>query len=51
MTTDAAYQAIPEVASDERAAHAGTLVMKFGGTSVAGPARLKAVARRFVGAH
>jgi aspartate kinase len=48
---ETAYQAVPEVASDERTPHAGTLVMKFGGTSVAGPQRLKAVARRLVDAH
>src|SRR5262245_39434842 len=49
--TETAYQAIPEVASDERAPHAGTVVMKFGGTSVAGPERIKAVAQRLVRAH
>jgi aspartate kinase len=46
--TETTFQAIPEVASDERAPHAGTVVMKFGGTSVSGPKRLKAVARRLV---
>jgi aspartate kinase len=49
--TETAYQAIPEISADERTPHAGTVVMKFGGTSVSGPARLKAVARRLVGAH
>jgi aspartate kinase len=49
--TEAVYQAIPEVASDERAPHAGTVVMKFGGTSVSGPERLKAVAQRLVEAR
>jgi aspartate kinase len=49
--TEAVYQAIPEVASDERAPHTGTVVMKFGGTSVSGPERLKAVARRLVEAR
>jgi aspartate kinase len=49
--TEATYQAIPEVAADEREPHAGTLVMKFGGTSVSGPQRLKAVAERLVAAH
>src|SRR6187399_3066665 len=48
---ETAYQAVPEVAADERAPHAGTVVMKFGGTSVSGPERLKAVAQRLVGAH
>lgn len=51
MTQEATYQAIPEVAADERAAHAGTVVMKFGGTSVSGPERLKAVAQRLVAAR
>ena len=49
--TETAYQAIPEVSADERKPHAGTVVMKFGGTSVSGPERLKAVAQRLVGAH
>ena len=49
--TETAYQAIPEVSADEVKPHAGTVVMKFGGTSVAGPERLKAVAQRLVGAH
>ena len=49
--TEATYQAIPEIAADERAPHAGTVVMKFGGTSVSGPERLKAVAHRLVEAH
>ncbi len=49
--SETAYQAIPEVSADERAPHAGTVVMKFGGTSVSGPERLKAVAQRLVGAH
>src|SRR6185436_13194596 len=49
--TETAYQAIPEVSADERAPHAGTVVMKFGGTSVSGPERLKGVARRLVEAR
>src|ERR1043166_4441795 len=48
--TETAYQAVPEIASDERAPHACTVVMKFGGPSGAGPQRLKAVARRLVDA-
>src|SRR3990170_2800182 len=48
-TTD--YEAVPEVAADDRRSHLGTVVMKFGGTSVAGPERLKAVARRIVAAR
>jgi aspartate kinase len=49
--TETAYQTIPEVAADERTPHAGTVVMKFGGTSVSGPERLKGVARRLVEAR
>src|SRR5215208_5485562 len=44
------YEAVPELAARE-AARAGTVVMKFGGTSVAGPERLKHVARRLVTAR
>jgi aspartate kinase len=44
------YEAVPEVAVDERP-QGGTVVMKFGGTSVAGPERLRRVARRLVSAH
>jgi aspartate kinase len=51
VTQEATYQAFPEVASDERALHAGTVVMKFGGTSVSGPERLKGVAQRLVEAR
>ncbi len=51
MTQEATYQAIPEIAADERQLHAGTVVMKFGGTSVSGPERLKGVARRLVEAR
>ena len=45
------YEAVPTVASDARAREAGTVVMKFGGTSVADPEKLKAVARRLVDAR
>jgi aspartate kinase len=48
---ETAYQPVPAVAPDEERQHAGTVVMKFGGTSVAGPERLKAVALRLVGAR
>jgi len=51
VTQEATYQAVPEVAADERKPHAGTVVMKFGGTSVSGPERLKGVARRLVEAR
>jgi aspartate kinase len=45
------YEAVPAVGADERAPHAGTVVMKFGGTSVGDPEKLKAVARRLVAAR
>jgi aspartate kinase len=44
------YEAVPSVAADE-VARTGTVVMKFGGTSVAGPERLRNVARRLVAAR
>jgi len=48
-TTD--YEAIPAVEPHHAAAHIGTMVMKFGGTSVADPDKLKNVARRLVAAR
>ncbi len=45
------YEAVPSIAHEERLARVGTIVMKFGGTSVADPERLKAVARRIVAAR
>ena len=45
------YESVPALAGVEAAPRAGTLVMKFGGTSVDGPKRLKAVARRLVEAR
>ena len=50
MTVVRDYEAVPEIAVDERPQH-GTVVMKFGGTSVAGPERLRRVAKRLVSAH
>jgi len=44
------YEAVPEVSVDQHPQR-GTVVMKFGGTSVAGPERLRGVARRLVSAH
>jgi aspartate kinase len=44
------YEAVPEVAVDPHPQR-GTVVMKFGGTSVAGPERLRGVAKRLVSAH
>ena len=45
------YEAVPAVARDAASARVGTVVMKFGGTSVADPDRLRAVAERLVAAH
>jgi aspartate kinase len=45
------YEAVPSVARGDRPASGGTIVMKFGGTSVADPERLKAVAKRIVAAR
>src|SRR5215217_9077134 len=44
------HEVLPAVAADG-APRAGTVVMKFGGSSVAGPERLKNVARRLVAAR
>jgi aspartate kinase len=44
------YEAVPAVAA-ESTARAGTVVMKFGGTSVGDPQKLKDVAARIVAAH
>ncbi len=43
------FESVPAVAHEEP--HVGTVVMKFGGTSVGGPDRLKAVAGRIVSAR
>jgi aspartate kinase len=45
------YESLPALAAEEIAARAGTVVMKFGGTSVADVERLKAVAQRLVAAR
>jgi aspartate kinase len=44
------FEAVPAVAGDATA-RAGTIVMKFGGTSVGDPQKLKDVAARIVAAH
>src|SRR5436190_22950961 len=44
------YEAVPSIARELKR-RIGTIVMKFGGTSVADPERLKAVARRIVAAR
>jgi aspartate kinase len=45
------YEAVPAVAADAPAPHVSTVVMKFGGTSVADTEKIKAVARRLVAAR
>jgi aspartate kinase len=44
------YEAVPGIARDESPSRVGTLVMKFGGSSVGDTDRLRAVARRIVSA-
>jgi aspartate kinase len=45
------YEAVPSVEADAQREQLGTVVMKFGGTSVGDPERLLAVARRLVAAR
>jgi aspartate kinase len=45
------YESLPAVAGEAAPIRAGTVVMKFGGTSVADTERIKAVARRLVAAR
>jgi aspartate kinase len=45
------YEAVPAVAGHEPGRQGGTVVMKFGGTSVADPEKLKQVAARLVAAR
>src|SRR5918994_3637342 len=45
------YESLPALATEATATRAGTLVMKFGGTSVADVERLRAVAQRLVAAR
>jgi aspartate kinase len=47
--SETVFEAVPEVESDEPP-HVGTLVMKFGGTSVADPEKIRRVATRLVAA-
>jgi aspartate kinase len=42
------YEVVPAVEGDEPTPHLGTVVLKFGGTSVADPEKIKEVARRLV---
>jgi aspartate kinase len=48
-TTD--YESVPAVERDDAAPRLGTVVMKFGGSSVADPEKLRNVARRLVAAR
>ena len=45
------YEAVPAVDADAEAPPRGTLVLKFGGTSVGDPDKLKRVAARLVAAR
>ena len=45
------FEQVPAVSPSPAPAAGGLVVMKFGGTSVDGPERLKAVARRLAAAH
>jgi aspartate kinase len=45
------YEAVPTVAPAAGPARAGTIVMKFGGTSVGDPDKIRAVARRIAAAR
>jgi len=47
--TETAYEPVPTVGADEPP-HVGTLVLKFGGTSVADPEKIRRVAARLVAA-
>jgi aspartate kinase len=48
--SETAYETVPAVESDETQASVGTVVMKFGGTSVADPEKIRRVATRLVAA-
>jgi aspartate kinase len=48
--SETAYEIVPAVTTDEPSAHVGTLVLKFGGTSVADPEKIRGVAARLVAA-
>jgi aspartate kinase len=51
VATTTQYESVPELAGADAPVRAGTVVMKFGGTSVADVERIKAVARRLVAAR
>ena len=46
--TETAYETLPEIEPAEPKASTGTVVMKFGGTSVADPEKIRRVAERLV---
>jgi aspartate kinase len=48
--TETAFESVPAVAPAEAPPAAGTIVMKFGGTSVADPNKIRRVAERLAGA-
>jgi aspartate kinase len=48
--TETAFETVPAVAPAEPGARIGTVVMKFGGTSVADPEKIRRVAERLVAA-
>jgi aspartate kinase len=48
--TETAYEIVPAVETDDAPPHVGTLVLKFGGTSVADPEKIRRVAARLVAA-
>ena len=48
--SEPAYEIIPAVETDEAPPHVGTLVLKFGGTSVSDPEKIRRVATRLVAA-
>jgi aspartate kinase len=45
------YESVPEIAADAKTRGRDLMVMKFGGTSVADPQKIKDVARRLAAAH
>jgi aspartate kinase len=51
VTRTIEYEAVPAVAPDAHPSAAGIVVMKFGGTSVGDPEKIKHVARRLVAAR
>jgi aspartate kinase len=46
--SETAYETVPAVETDQAPPHVGTLVLKFGGTSVADPVKIRRVAARLV---